>query len=326
MQLVELLKKPQIDWSIQISEDCKTFLQVSLHRIQSRIRDQLIKSKIPFQGLLMGNPNDRFEWTTVLNHPFVKDHLIIIEDAKNELPLTNALTESQSLQKEKQRQEIISKNDLPKPAQKTFAQYVTTDDNDSTSSMDSVHAIITTDVENIETDVDTHSDKPRTSGKAQNDEKKTSADEYYGDFMENPNLVVRRYSDNFNQLNDLPASSQANQAAVSPSAIIDMTAALKNTNLAVSAMADNATDYKLSKDNNLEALQRHIAVQQFQHRNRDILARIESQSIQLQRKDLEKRKLSQNLDNFSIRLGNSGAGNELDGSVGKEEPISKSAE
>lgn len=279
----------------------------------------------------MHNPTDRFEWKSVVNHPFVKDHLVIIEDNKNELPLTNALTDSQNLLKEKQRQEILSnkrKNELSKAKKKSCPQYITTD-NDSTSSMDSVHAIITTDVENIETDGDTRSVKPSTS-KTPKDARQTGSTDYYGNVMENPNLVVKRFSDNFNLANASTSFNQSRQTAVSPSAMDEVTAALKNSNLAVGTMAENlqndAADYKLSKDNNLEKLQRHIAVQQFQQRNRDILARIENQSMQLQRKDLEKRKLSQNLDNFSVRLGNSGAGNELEGSVGKEEPMSKSAE
>lgn len=268
----------------------------------------------------------------MLAHPFIKDHLVILEDTKNELPLTNALTDSQNLLKEQQRHEIMltkqQKREAKKMVRKTLPQYVTTDDNDSTSSLDSIHVMI---IGEGKSEKKIEAPAPPSSTVAENDTvlKMTDCADYFANFVENPNLVVKRFSESFNLTNNIIAANKDNPAAPM-AALDDVTETLKNTNLIVNPMNENlqkdAEDYKLTKDNNLEKLQRHLAIQQFQQRNRDVLARIGNQSMQLHRRDLDKQKISQNLDNFSLRLGNNSIGIMDPESPGNNDSMVKSVE
>lgn len=281
--LQNLLQKQPIAWP-NTSENCSSFLQ----------------------GLLKKNVKQRFTWPTVLQHPFVDGKLVIIDDGTSDSPLTNALTESQTLAKEKQRDEILLKKGkkiiaerakLCKAklgthhqqaaailAQQQQPQGNATDDNTSLSSLDSVHAIVQTDVENIETDVETAM-APISSAKA---------------IPENSNLIIQRFPDDFD-------------AADEPKPNMTETKT-DNSNLVIGTMADNLKNDEIDvrmKQLNLGSKDATASRSNVSHNVHQAGAQKQGKN-----KDLEKRKLRQNLDNFSIRL----AGNAVTTSTAIDDP------
>lgn len=266
------LRIQQITWP-NTSENCLSFLQ----------------------GLLVKNPDQRFKWSIILQHSFVKDHLIEMENSDIDSPLTSDPTKSQTIAKEKQRNEILlskgkkmiaERAKLCKTKVETHHRHAAdilaqqqlqanaTDDNTSLSSSDSVHAIVQTDVENIETDVE---NVPINS--ASKSGVKT--------FSENSNLIIQRFPVNFANANE------PNPKKVKPG--------MDNSNLVIGTMADNLKNDEIGH-----------RMKQMNLGLKDILASRPNVSHNLQHtisqkqgknKDLEKRKLTQNLDNFSIRLG-----------------------
>lgn len=277
------------------------FKAKSLHHLQNLLQKQPIAwpsasvNYLSFlQGLLKKNAKQRFTWLTILQHPFVKDRLIILDDGTTDSPLTNALTESQTIAKEKQRNEILLKKGKKIIAeraklckakvethhrqavavlaqqQQRQQQANATDDNTSLSSLDSVHAIVQTDVENIETDVES-----APTSKA---------------IPENSNLIVQRFPDNFCEANEPKSKVTTGEPTTD------------NSNLVIGTMDDNLKNDEID-----------VRMKQLNLASKDALAsRSNADQIVTSKrgknKDLEKRKLSQNLDNFSIRLG---AGNAM---------------
>lgn len=62
-----------------------------------------------FQGLLQKDPGERLKWNEILEHPFVKGH-ILISDTNLSMPLTGTMTASTIQAKEQQRKEHTKSN------------------------------------------------------------------------------------------------------------------------------------------------------------------------------------------------------------------------
>lgn len=271
--LLFLLRNQEIKWP-EASENCLSFLR----------------------GLLRKNQKTRFNWNAILEHAFVSNHIVFQSDNSVDLPLTKDLTASQNLAKERQRDEIKLLKDkkiiaarakmcrLAAAAHPTgiknhnavefFAQQhnqAITTDNESISSQDSVNAIVQTDIENIETDVEGTTTK----------------------MAENPNLVLQRFAENF----AVPTKEQETPSMCE-----------LNGNLVIGTMNDNLRNDGLEehmKRLNLKTnAATYAAVQPAKSTNvkeSDTAATLDTG------RDLEKRKLCQNLDNFSIRLNATGS-------------------
>lgn len=90
LNLIRLIRHEQIKWPTWISENCISFLK----------------------GLLQKNPEKRLTWPEILNHPFVKGHILITEDTPT-MPLTRTLSENTLQRKEQQRNELKSGSKKP---------------------------------------------------------------------------------------------------------------------------------------------------------------------------------------------------------------------
>lgn len=188
-----------------------------------------------FQGLLQKEPSLRMTWNQILEHPFVKDKITILEEDVADSPFTHPLSNSQNLEKERQKKQIMcfagSSAGAPNVKNIHRTHYP---DEPVSSSRDSIKAILQSDVENFETDNDNDDQNvPQPLVKSGGQHAKTTDDVCYvtGNF----NLIVNRLNDN---------------------------------------------------------------LQYFSNQSKERKHKI---------RDLEKRKLSQNLDNFSLRLGKSSA-------------------
>lgn len=293
MQLCKWLRNPEIDWPPQMEPNCESFLK----------------------GLLRKDPKTRLTWNEILDHPYVKDHLLILEhDNKMARPLTQALTSSQQLQKDKQRNEIIlhrSKKMIaeamskcqkaePKQAEKQNQQSKKSrknviGDNESLSSEDSNNAIIQTD---LETDIEITVPSKRATLKEAKPMVLPQPIQHT-DAVDNLNFVIQRFESNF----IVPDTDTANQLPEDPNT---------NLNFKIGTMAENLQQIHLEDELKLAAIKAKKLTttppkpacdenQQIGESSTKLLP----QDSKASKKDLEKRKLSQNLDNFSIRLGNS---------------------
>lgn len=84
LHLVRMITHEQIQWPTFHSENCILFLK----------------------GLLQKNPVKRITWEEILNHPFVKGH-IILSDNSNLMPLTKPMTPNTLIVKEQQRKDSV---------------------------------------------------------------------------------------------------------------------------------------------------------------------------------------------------------------------------
>ncbi|XP_044264417.1 serine/threonine-protein kinase fused [Tribolium madens] len=82
LHLIRLIRHEQIRWPTFISENCVSFLK----------------------GLLQKDPSKRINWEEILNHDFVKGHILICNDSTN-MPLTKALSENTLHVQEQQRKD-----------------------------------------------------------------------------------------------------------------------------------------------------------------------------------------------------------------------------
>ncbi|XP_076251775.1 STKc_STK36 domain-containing protein fused isoform X2 [Rhynchophorus ferrugineus] len=89
LHLIRMIKHEQIQWPTFLSPECTSFLK----------------------GLLQKNPSRRLTWEQILNHPFVKGH-ILISKTTGPMPLTVALTASTQEAKERQRKDSINNKHL----------------------------------------------------------------------------------------------------------------------------------------------------------------------------------------------------------------------
>ncbi|XP_012055453.1 PREDICTED: serine/threonine-protein kinase fused [Atta cephalotes] len=83
LHLIKLIRFEEIKWPDFISSICKSFLQ----------------------GLLQKDPSQRLTWPALLQHPFVKDRIVIV-DGTVPTPFTNPLSASQARAKQQQLQSL----------------------------------------------------------------------------------------------------------------------------------------------------------------------------------------------------------------------------
>ncbi|XP_029177902.1 serine/threonine-protein kinase fused [Nylanderia fulva] len=83
LHLIKLIRYQAIQWPDFISPNCKSFLQ----------------------GLLQKAPSERLTWPALLEHPFVKDRIIIVEGSAS-TPFTTPLSTSQEIAKQQQLQNL----------------------------------------------------------------------------------------------------------------------------------------------------------------------------------------------------------------------------
>lgn len=282
-QLIKWLRNPEIVWPSSISDDAKSFLQ----------------------GLLKKEPKMRLTWPQILEHQYVKEKLLILPNSKAERPLTEDLTTSQQIRKDKQRKEIILHRDKkmiadamikcqakgkikqnpPDLAQGPNLQRKPSnviDDNVSVSSDDSHTAIIQTD---LETDVEGPLIKKQTKLPTEKGENQN----------QNQNLVIKRYTDNFARV----AETVADEAGE-----------LDNANLKIGTLLENIEQMQLEDESKLCAAQVKpstnaiLPTVESDNKVPPIPEKISANNQTKNNTDLVKRKLSQNLENFSIRLAN----------------------
>lgn len=240
-------------------------------------------------------PEDRFVWKVIIDQPFVKDHLHIEQNSNNELALTTPLDEYQRLEKERQRIEILEHFEKRKKATipvfprlgRPKYHNITMDDNALASSMDSIQNIVQTDLENNDTDIEElckggrQLPLPKKRIPLRNNIQRHPGDFFNVDAMynvaDNMNLVVQRYEDNF----DMQTEANA-PAALTP----------------VVAVAE----VHESNEKSLEQPTRDLEASKDSTKSRDHT--VTPNTLKSKNKDLEKRKLNQNLDNFSVRLNN----------------------
>lgn len=82
-------KEQSLQWPTFVSEPCITFLK----------------------GLLQKDADERFDWEDILNHDFVKGHILVCDDSTN-MPLTRVMSENTLQAKEKQRKDHLNNKSL----------------------------------------------------------------------------------------------------------------------------------------------------------------------------------------------------------------------
>lgn len=191
-------------------------------------------------------------WPQILSHPFVEGNILILDENIQESPFTHPMTDEDRLEKERQAEKFM----CPNPHLRHH--FETSDilnisnlnldrrgDENLTSSRDSVNAILQSDLENIETDIEETQGAvikrklPQLLPKPEKSDVKNVCL-----VSGNSNLVINHLNENFPQL------------SIHPKTIHD--SANETTKLTSSSKPSNK---------------------------------------------LEKRKLNQNLDNFSVKLG-----------------------
>ncbi|XP_055844636.1 serine/threonine-protein kinase fused [Episyrphus balteatus] len=252
LHLVKLIKHEEVKWPSFLSSDCRSFLQ----------------------GLLEKDPSLRITWAQILCHPFVEGKLFISGIMAENSPFINPKKNSRAQKQSSSRGSHDRSNDenLSKNLASLSLQGGSQCTDNLTSSRDSVNAILQSDIENLETDVE-----------------------------DVGNIVTVPFSDRPYKIESSPAKSidplKSNQrTSATPNAKFCFVSG--NSNMIVNHLNDNfkseqpPTDTLKSKANlslNIKKATLPSAPEKNISRN----------------KDLEKRKLSQNLDNFSLRLGNS---------------------
>ncbi|KAK7079945.1 Serine/threonine-protein kinase 36, partial [Halocaridina rubra] len=87
VQLVKMIKTEPVVWPYGWSANCSSFLK----------------------GLLVKDPTQRLTWPELLEHPWVHEGLVFVQQTLSDTPLTNPLTLSQQQVKEQQRQELVQR-------------------------------------------------------------------------------------------------------------------------------------------------------------------------------------------------------------------------
>uniref|UniRef100_A0A182VPZ8 non-specific serine/threonine protein kinase n=1 Tax=Anopheles minimus TaxID=112268 RepID=A0A182VPZ8_9DIPT len=184
IHLVRLIRHQYIKWPSFLSSSCISFIQ----------------------GLLERDPARRISWTRILNHPFVQGHIVIVEEKVPQSPFTHPLTASQSREKNKQAQKMTINGEGNKMQQHESC------DEDLTTSKDSINVMLQSDIEYQETDTDECTNNNKTCTDSPSNLTHIAEQEqvgYFSDpcieeqqtriilFLENPNLVVNRFNDNF---------------------------------------------------------------------------------------------------------------------------------
>lgn len=103
LHLIRLIRHEQIQWPTSISENCVTFLQ----------------------GLLQKNPAKRMSWPQILEHPFVKGHILITSNNTPSMPLTRPMSANTLQVKEQQRKDhIVQKNQIKLVGRNDFVAFM----------------------------------------------------------------------------------------------------------------------------------------------------------------------------------------------------------
>uniref|UniRef100_A0A182SI56 non-specific serine/threonine protein kinase n=1 Tax=Anopheles maculatus TaxID=74869 RepID=A0A182SI56_9DIPT len=181
IHLVRLIRHQYIKWPSFLTSNCISFVQ----------------------GLLERDPAKRMNWTRILNHPFVKGHIVTVEETVPLSPFTNPLTASQSREQKYQTQNMTSSN----------IRHNAPGEEDLTTSKDSINVMLQSDIEYQETDTDECMNNTSTNNDsltqginlALQEQENNVYESGQADaqqtrivqFLENPNLVVYRFNDNF---------------------------------------------------------------------------------------------------------------------------------
>ncbi|XP_053657856.1 serine/threonine-protein kinase fused-like [Anopheles marshallii] len=184
IHLVRLIRHQYIKWPSFLTSNCISFVQ----------------------GLLERDPSKRISWTRILNHPFVKGHIVTVDENVPQSPFTHPLTASQSREKNNQAQKMMNKGKINKTPQTVSC------DEDLTTSKDSIYVMLQSDIEYQETDTDECTNYIKTGEDSLTNVVNLTFQEQVNNFydactgeqqtrailfLENPNLAVNRFNDNF---------------------------------------------------------------------------------------------------------------------------------
>lgn len=223
------------------------------------------------KGLLQRDSKERFAWEQILNHDFVKGRLVLVADETSACPLTVALTESQSLAKEQQRHEIKQKKDKKILAVKEKMCKLLAQPKGGAEH----NAAAMRMQQSLTTDNESLSSQDSVNAIVQTDiETDVEGARPAPPESSKTNFVIKRFAENF---------------SISPHAN-----SLMNSNLVIGNMADN-----FSND---------LVAGAADNRNADTDEQQVSAAGRC--KDLEKKKLANNLDNFTIRMANNASSND----------------
>lgn len=244
IHLVKLIRNQYIKWPSFLTANCISFVQ----------------------GLLERDTSHRMSWTKIINHPFVKGHIVILKEDIPESPFTNPLTVSQNNEKRKQTNRIMYGENyeyLQYGSKRTPKATKGSNEDDLASSRDSMNVILQSDIEYVETDAEEATttsilrNSLLESDRIQTINPEDFTVEYHHPLGENaeivqdnPNLVMNNFDDNF------PLLDKKGKTIIS-------------------------TDELANRLNSIN---------------------LQNQSLKYKSQELERRKLSQNIDNFSIRL------------------------
>uniref|UniRef100_A0A182NN30 non-specific serine/threonine protein kinase n=1 Tax=Anopheles dirus TaxID=7168 RepID=A0A182NN30_9DIPT len=242
IHLVRLIRNQYIKWPSYLTTVCISFVQ----------------------GLLERDPSKRMSWAKILEHGFVKGHILIIEENTPQSPFTHPLTASQSRDKINQAKQISNRMETSRKQQTKSC------DEELTTSKDSINVILQSDIEYQETDTDECGGNNTTTSKfnefnrfelAPNSQRASSYDGNKEEqlttaiqIQENSNLIVNRFNDNF------PIITLRRPIPTVP--IIEP--------------SNDAMQFNTSRENLIQGCGRS--------------------------QELERRKLSQSIDNFSMRI------------------------
>ncbi|XP_058811585.1 serine/threonine-protein kinase fused isoform X2 [Topomyia yanbarensis] len=259
------------------------FSSTSMIHLVRLIRNQYIKwpsfltaNCISFvQGLLERDPSHRMPWSKIITHPFVKGHIVILKEDIPESPFTNPLTVSQSNEKRKQTNRLMygdAFDNLPTNHKRQATVTKASNEDDLASSRDSMNVILQSDMEFVETDVEDCMVGPASSVTTFHENEKNFATESEQVKIINPEFYTVEYHHHLGE----------NAEFVQ-----------ENPNLVVNNYNDNfplldKRGQKIISPNELA--------------NRLNSMNLHNQSLRFKSHELERRKLSQNIDNFSIRL------------------------
>ncbi|XP_045619786.1 serine/threonine-protein kinase fused [Procambarus clarkii] len=87
VQLIKMVRTEPVSWPRGLSESCSGFLH----------------------GLLEKDPGKRLTWPSLLEHPWVHEGLVFVQQSLSGIPLTNPLTLSQQQVKEQQCKELVQR-------------------------------------------------------------------------------------------------------------------------------------------------------------------------------------------------------------------------
>lgn len=227
IQLIKLIQEDNVKWPSFISNDCKSFLQ----------------------GLLEKDPSNRLTWAAILQHPFVRGHIYIVNHPTPISPFTHSLSESQGIAMKRPQANKINPLAFNLRRPHAATELLTT-------SQDSINAILQSDIENLETDAED---------------------------------AMSLYAVNKQQPPPFLNAGMMMPHHAAGYAFSDLCFVSGNSNMIVTNLNDN---FQMQ--------------QQMSQTNR--LAVAMATTTQSRNKDLEKRKLNQNLENFSVRLGGGAKG------------------